>query len=154
MSDTASIRPAVPADVGALLAIENLCFAGDRLDRRRFFYLLRAANSAVLVNAVNGKVCGYVLLLFRKNSAVARIYSIATHPLHAGQGIAASLVCAAEQLVRERGLHSQRLEIRQDNTASLSLFQRHGYRIFGSYAAYYDDGMDAVRLEKKLITRQ
>ncbi|NVE00674.1 GNAT family N-acetyltransferase [Massilia sp. BJB1822] len=148
------IRPAVPADVSALVAIENLCFPGNRLDRRRFLYQLRTANSATLVDAADGEVRGYVLLLFRRNSLAARIYSIATHPLHTGKGIAAALVCAAEQLARERGLHWQRLEVRQDNAASLSLFQRHGYRIFGSYADYYHDGMDAVRLEKELSLNQ
>lgn len=151
MSHAAAIRRAVLADVDELLAIERISFPGNRLDRRRFRYLLRDANSLTLVHASDNAVRGYVLLLFRKNSAVARLYSIATHPLHTGQGIAAGLVHAAEGVARERGLRSQRLEIRRDNAASLSLFQGQGYHIFGRYPAYYHDGMDALRLEKRLI---
>ena len=145
------IRRATPDDITALVAIEHACFAGDRLDRRRFRYLLTAANAVTLIDEHKGVPRGYLMLLFRTNSSAARIYSIATHPGHARSGVAASLLGAAEALARRHGYRRQRLEIRADNQASLSLFQQRGYQAFGAYPAYYHDGMDAVRLEKTLV---
>ena len=145
-----ALRRATLADIPQLLAIENLCFAGNRLGARNFRHMLRHAHGVTLVETCGGRLRGYVLLLFRSNSKLTRVYSIATHPEHAGRGVAARLLGAAEALVREHGYTGQRLEIREDNRASLSLFGAHGYRIFGRYPAYYHDGMDALRLEKTL----
>ena len=44
-----------------------------------------------------------------------------------------------------------RLEVRRDNPASLSLFRRHGYRQFKEVLDYYEDHMDALRFEKRLV---
>lgn len=147
-----SIRRATLDDVAALVGIENASFPGNRLDRRRFRYLLAHAHGVILVDALAGtaELRGYVLLLFRSNSPVARVYSIATAPRHLGHGVAAGLLCAAERLALDHGYTRQRLEIRADNAASLALFDNRGYRRFGRHAAYYHDGMDAVRLEKVL----
>lgn len=146
------IRRASRSDINELLRIENACFAGNRLDRRRFRYLLTGAHAVTLVDADGVRVRGYILLLFRANSPIARIYSIATDPDHSGQGVAARLVDAAERLGRAHGVERLRLEIRVDNAASLTLFLGRGYRTFGRHTGYYHDGMDALRLEKPLAS--
>lgn len=152
MNMRSGIRHAGLDDIAALVRIENASFPGNRLDHRRFRYLLRSANAVTLVDAPDATLRGYVLLLLRANSPIARLYSIATHPDHLGVGVASALVDAAERIVVSRGRKRQRLEIRADNAASLALFERHGYRAFGRHANYYHDGMDAVRLEKTLGT--
>lgn len=144
-----AVRPAALADIAALLAIENACFPGNRLDRRRFRYLLSRAHAVTLVEAPHGVPRGYVMLLLRRDSPLARLYSIATDPAHARCGVGARLLDAAERLLREGGYLGQRLEIRADNRASLALFEGRGYRAFGRYPAYYHDGMDAIRLERQ-----
>lgn len=146
----ASIRRATLDDVAALVGIEDASFPGNRLDRRRFRYLLEQAHCALLVDADDDTLRGYVLLLFRANSTIARLYSIATHPAHLGRGVGARLVDAAERQARALGHTCLRLEIRADNAASLALFRRRGYREFGRHAAYYHDGMEALRLQKPL----
>lgn len=152
-----AIRHATLDDVAALVGIEDASFPGNRLDRRRFRYLLATAHSALLVDAGDDssleRIHGYVLLLFRANSTIARLYSIATHPAHLGRGVGTRLVDAAERQARARGYTCLRLEIRADNAASLALFRGRGYREFGRHAAYYHDGMDALRLQKPLAPR-
>lgn len=153
-----TIRRASLNDVAALVRIENASFPGNRLDRRRFRYLLTRAHGVILVDAcadalrgsLHDSLRGYILLLFRSNSPIARVYSIATDPAHLGKGVAAGLLSAAERLALGHGYARQRLEVRIDNTASLALFGRRGYRVFGRHANYYHDGMDALRLEKTL----
>lgn len=147
------IRIASPTDIPALLDIEHASFHGDRISLRSFGHLLGRANALTLLHEQEGTLNGYITLLFRAHSPVARVYSIATHPSYMGQGIAAVLLMTAEQVALERGCPTLRLEIRQDNHASLRLFQSRGYRIFGQHAAYYEDGMHAERLEKELTLR-
>ena len=144
------IRPATPGDIAALVAIENASFPGDRLDRRRFRYLLTEANSVTFVDVDGAAVRGYILLLLRTGWRGARVYSIATHPAHLGCGVAARLLTAAERWATAHGCVEVRLEVRADNAASLALFRKRGYVAFGSHRAYYHDGMDALRLRRTL----
>lgn len=148
-----TIRRATYDDLAALLEIEHASFPGNRLDRRRFRYLLGTAHGVILVDtaAAGGAVRGYILLLLRANSRVARVYSIATHPAHLKRGVADALLRAAERLALSLGRQRQRCEIRVDNAPSLALFARHGYHVFGRHLAYYEDGLDALRLEKTLV---
>ena len=145
-----AIRLATTGDIAALVAIENASFPGDRLDRRRFRYLLTEANSVTFVDVDGAAVRGYILLLLRTGWRGARVYSIATHPAHLGCGVAARLLTAAERWAAAHGCVEVRLEVRADNAASLALFRGRGYVAFGSHAAYYHDGMDAQRLRRTL----
>jgi len=144
------IRPATPGDIAALVVIENASFPGDRLDRRRFRYLLTEANSVTFVDVDGAAVRGYILLLLRTGWRGARVYSIATHPAHLGCGVAARLLTAAERWAAAHGCVEVRLEVRADNATSLALFRGRGYVAFGSHAAYYHDGIDALRLRRLL----
>jgi ribosomal protein S18 acetylase RimI-like enzyme len=147
------IRPAVPGDIAALVAIEEASFDSDRLSRRSFRHLLTEGNSATLVDDGGAGPRGYITLLFRADVSLARVYSIATAPASAGQGVATRLLAAAETLALARSCVAMRLEIRRDNRPSQQLFLRHGYAVFGEHAAYYEDGMDALRFEKSLTAR-
>ncbi len=150
------IRVAVSSDVLALLAIENDCFQHNRIRRRSFLYLLTCANSMTLVDEENKQMRGYLTLLFRSNSPISRVYSIATRPDFLRQGVAAGLLRVAEQLALRNSCDTMRLEIRKDNLASLTFFQGRGYQKFGEYPSYYQDGMSANRLQKSLthLTRK
>lgn len=147
------IREAGPDDLDALLAIEDASFDSDRLSRRSFRHLLTEGNSVTLLDEVNGLIRGYLTLLFRADVSLARIYSIATAPRFLGQGVATGLLRAAEELALASHCVALRLEIRKDNLASQALFRRQGYAVFGEHAAYYEDGMDALRFEKSLTAR-
>ena len=151
--DPPQIRPGVADDLAALLRIEQASFSGDRLSRRSFRHLLTEANSVTLIDDAGGTPRGYITLLFRADVSLARVYSIATAPGWQGQGVAAGLLAAAEELALAHSCVAMRLEIRRDNVASQQLFLRHGYQVFGEHAAYYEDGMDALRLEKSLTAR-
>jgi ribosomal protein S18 acetylase RimI-like enzyme len=150
---TPRIRTAAPGDLAALVDIEEACFVSDRLSRRSFRHLLTEGNAVTLIDEAQGIVRGYLTVLFRADVSLARIYSIATAPDCMGQGVASALLAAAEQLALARSCVAMRLEIRKDNAPSQQLFLRHGYAMFGEHAAYYEDGMDALRFEKSLTAR-
>lgn len=144
------IRPATLADLEALLALEQRCFSLDRFSRRSFRHLLTRARAQTLICEVGERIAGYVLLLFRRGTPLARIYSIARDPDFRGQGIGDVLLDAAEQCALEHGGLLMRLEVRKDNAASIAMFSKRGYRPFGEYVGYYEDHQDALRFQKHL----
>jgi ribosomal protein S18 acetylase RimI-like enzyme len=152
ISRTAMIRTATLNDIDALVAIENTSFETDRLSRRSFRHLLSpAANAATLVDEEDGAVRGYAMVLFNTGTSLARMYSYAVWPEHRGKGIGRALVEACEALALERDCISMRLEVRPDNVASRTLFERHGYQFFETAPDYYEDHAEALRYEKMLV---
>ena len=146
------IRPATLDDLNSLVSIENQVFATDRFSRRSFHYLLSKANATTLVYEVNRVVQGYIMLLFHAGTSLARMYSIAVKPEYQGKGIGKKLIKAAEQGAQEHDCISLRLEVRRDNTQAINIYKSLGYKQFGKIVKdYYEDGMDALRLEKLLV---
>ncbi|MEJ2593174.1 MAG: GNAT family N-acetyltransferase/peptidase C39 family protein [Candidatus Thiodiazotropha sp.] len=146
------IREAVLDDLDQLEALENICFTTDRLSRRQLRYLLTKGKASLLVmeDAAAPRLIGYVAVLFSKATSMARLYSIAVHPGMQGKGIGNRLMQAAEDAAWEHQRAYMRAEVRKDNKASLAMFERLGYRRIGEWLDYYEDHMDAWRLEKRL----
>jgi ribosomal protein S18 acetylase RimI-like enzyme len=144
------VRPGVPADLDALLALECAVFATDRLSRRSFRHFMAAPRAALIVAAEGGRLAGYALILFRPRSAIARLYSIAVVPAHAGRGIGPMLLAAAESAARRRDCSTLRLEVHEDNATAIRRYRKSGYHLFGRHLGYYDDRGNALRFEKPL----
>ena len=147
------LRAGIAADLDALLALENFVFATDRCSRRSFRRFLVSPLASVIVAECGGRLAGYALVLFRPNSAVGRLYSIAVAPEETGRGIGGRLLAAAEERALARGCMILRLEVHARNVAAIRLYDKAGYRRFGRYAGYYGDGGDALRYEKLLQPR-
>ena len=144
------VRRAEPGDVDALIKLEHRVFATDRLPRRSLRRLLDSPSAVVLVAVENAQLAGIAIVLFRARSAVARLYSIAVAPHVGGRGVAAMLLDAAEEAALARGCRIMRLEVHRANHAAISRYRKSGYREFGRYRTYYEDGADALRFEKRL----
>ena len=149
----APIRPATLDDLDALVALEERCFTTDRLSRRNFRYMLTDARASTRVWDEGGPLGGYALVLYSKGTALARLYSIAVDAAMRGRGVGRALLEAAEAEALDRGCVSMRSEVRRDNTASLTLFERAGYEVFDEVDDYYEDGMGAFRFERILAPR-
>jgi [ribosomal protein S18]-alanine N-acetyltransferase len=144
------IRSAAPADAESLLRLENLAFDADRISARSFRRLIRSRTAACRLVRAGLQVAGYTLLLFRKGTTVARLYSIAVAADWRHVGLAAALVEDAEGVARLRGMTRLRLEVREDNLPAIRLYQRLGFRLTGAKAGYYADKATALRYEKRL----
>jgi ribosomal protein S18 acetylase RimI-like enzyme len=147
---TADIRLARPDDIDALCAIENAAFETDRISRRSFRQLIERETAETLVAPIDERLGGYAMVLFRKGSGVARLYSIATAPDRAGRGLGRALLKAAEEAAFEHDRLMLRLEVREDNPRAIALYEQSGYRRIGRETDYYEDGMAALRYEKTL----
>jgi ribosomal protein S18 acetylase RimI-like enzyme len=151
-SDT-RIRRAAPTDLDELVRIEERVFPSDRIPRRSFRRFLGSPSSALIVAVREGTIAGYALVLFRANSGVARLYSIAVAPQARRRGIGAALLAAAETTARARKCNMLRLEVHEKNAAAISRYRKAGYALFGRHAAYYADRGHALRFEKRLRAR-
>ncbi len=147
------IRDARLSDLNALVAVEERCFSSDRFSRRQFRYLITRAQGRLLVDERRSKLIGYVLVLFRRGTSLARLYSIAVDPRARGKGAGRDLLEAAEKAAVEADCAYLRLEVRPDNAESIRLYRSAGFRKLGELSDYYEDGMGALRYEKALAPR-
>ncbi len=151
-------RLATLEDLDRLMRLEEQGFTGDRITRRQFRYLLSRARADTFV--VTGSdpgtgpeaILGYALVLYRQGTSMARLYSIAVDADARGRGVGTRLVQACEAAARDADHAFLRLEIRTDNASSIALFERLGYRRFGRFDDYYEDGAGALRYQKSLAT--
>lgn len=146
----AEIRKARASDVDDLAAIEKAVFASDRISRRSFRQLIERETAEMLVAESDSRIAGYAVVLFRKGSGVARLYSIAIGPFFGGIGIGRQLLAAAEEAAFEHDRMLLRLEVREDNLRAIRIYEQGGYRKIGREPGYYEDGATALRYEKTL----
>ena len=144
------VQPGRQTDLDAIYALECAAFAGDRLSRRALRRFLHASHRPLLTARSNGRMIGYVLISMHPRSSAARIYSLAVQKDQGGRGVGRELLMAAERYARAHGRTRMRLEARYDNLAAIALYEKLGYRPFGRYPGYYDDGAEALRFEKAL----
>lgn len=156
------LRPARPADAPALLALERN-FPTDRFSARAVRYLLQARNAVVWAaedrrpaQGQSGRgerpprVVAALVLLVRRRSGVARVYSVAVSRRVRGRGLGAALLRTAEREARRRGRRIMSLEVRQSNRTARKLYASLGYRPHRRLPDYYEDGAPALRLRKHL----
>ena len=72
----------------------------------------------------------------------AYIWRIGTHPLYRRQGIADYMLNAIFKDLKSRQIKSEYIccDIRQSNTASMSLFRKHGFKLCNISDEIYEDG--------------
>ena len=154
MSETALpelvVRLATLADLEGLLVLETAEFAEDRLGRRSLRQLLRRPTAFTLAAVAKGSIVGYAMVLLRKGSSIARLFSLVRSSELSKRGVGGALLIAAEQEAAARGAVEMRLEVREDNGTARRLYERHDFTVFARTADYYEDHADALRMRKPL----
>jgi [ribosomal protein S18]-alanine N-acetyltransferase len=147
------IRTARAADAGGVLALAA-AFPTDRMAARSVRRFIAA--QAVLVAARGPTVVGALVLLRRRNSRWARIYSVAVDPHYRGYGIGRRLILAAETRARRAACSGVSLEVRADNTGARALYAALGYHEVAHLSGYYEDQAPGIRLRKpfSLLVRE
>ncbi len=147
-SSAAKLRRGAMRDLGALIALERAVFTMDVLSRRSFRRFIAGRSATLIVAEADGKLAGYVLVLYPRRSKHARLYSIAVAPHIGRRGVGPLLLAAAEAAARRRGRRTMRLEVHEHNNRAIARYEKSGYGLFGRHRHYYDDRGDALRFEK------
>jgi [ribosomal protein S18]-alanine N-acetyltransferase len=150
-----NLRRGRRSDLDALDALErdifkSRLFSGHLISRPSFRRLLASPTAAVIVGELDGQLSGYVLVLYRTNSAFARMYSIGVGADFRRRGLARLLLTAAERDALRRGRISMKLEVRADDRGATALYEAAGYRCFGRSPGYYGGRVDALCYAKAL----
>ena len=147
------VRSAILSDIDALIALEQASFDCDMLSKRSFRRHIQSAHSDLLVAVEDdGTLLGYGLVLNRKGTRLARLYSLAVASTARGKGIAQLLLAQLEACAAQNERHYMRLEVAKNNRSAITLYEKCGYRIFGEYQNYYEDQTDALRMHKRVRT--
>lgn len=147
---TPTIRQATLTDLDAIVKLENKSFATDQLSRQNFRHLLKSPTAEIFLAVQQKKLLGNVIVLFRKNSTIARMYSLVVHKAFRKQGIANQLRKKIETSAKKRGCQQMILEVRINNRPAIQFYQKHGYQFFAKYTKFYQDKIDALRMRKAL----
>jgi ribosomal protein S18 acetylase RimI-like enzyme len=155
MQHTSRIRIATPDDLQRIVELENLCFPKEHAySRRQLRYLLIKANSTVLVETTGALVRGFLIILYRRGTAVAGIETINVDPVFRKKGIGLRLLSTAEEHSRKKGIHKIRLEVAITNQAAIQLYEHAGFQkimLLKKYYHYDHEGSpDAYRMVKEL----
>lgn len=150
------LRRAAGADLAPLLALERRCFSVDAQSRRSMAHLLTRANGEAWLIEDGSQPMAYVVLLYRRGSRVARIYSIAVDPAARGRGLGRRLIAWAMVRAEAAGCRRASAEARASNTASRALFAACGFveaeRLPGYYPADGGALEEGVRLVRSLLS--
>jgi len=144
-------REAQVDDLDALEYVENSCFDADRLSRRQLRHWLKADNKLIQVALLNNKIVAYGLVILRKGTSLARLYSLAVMTQARGKGIANGIILRLEKACIADNRAYLRLEVSQNNTAAINLYKSLGYQEFGYYEHYYADDSNALRMQKSIL---
>jgi ribosomal protein S18 acetylase RimI-like enzyme len=140
--ETASWR-----DLNVLRHLEKVCFPQDAWPLWDLIGVLTLPNVVRLRAMADGQMVGFVAGDVRPSEKMAWIATIGVLPEYQGQGIGRGLLQACEERL---SVPRVRLNVRPSNKVAIHLYQTTGYERVGFWPAYYQDGEDALVMEKRL----
>lgn len=94
-----------------------------------------------------GRMIGFIAVDDRVATSTAWIATLCVHPDHQGKGYAKAMLKMVEERVTAPYL---RLCVRPTNTKAIKLYDNFGYTLIDTWKNYYNDGSDAMVMEKLL----
>jgi ribosomal-protein-alanine N-acetyltransferase len=167
------LRPMLPSDLDAVLALEHDLFPDDAWTPEMFadevsqppesrLYLvaepggvLDQEGQADLVGTQQqppeAGLAGYAGLMFVPDGISADVLTIAVAEPNWGKGVGSALLAALVDAARRRRCEQMFLEVRKDNPRARGLYLRRGFEEIGVRRGYYQpSGMDAIVMRKDL----
>jgi ribosomal-protein-alanine N-acetyltransferase len=142
-----SIEPATWRDLNALRHLEQVCFPLDAWPLWDLIGVLTLPNVVRLKAVIEGRMVGFIAGDIRPADQMAWIATIGVLPEYRGQGIAKALFKACEE---QLNVPRVRLNVRVSNETAINLYYRCDYYQVGTWPHYYQDGEDAMIMEKQL----
>jgi ribosomal-protein-alanine N-acetyltransferase len=139
------IAPASWRDLNSLRHLEKVCFPQDAWPIFDLIGVLTFANVVRLKAVHDERMVGFIAGDIRGAENISWIATVGVLPEYRRQGIGKRLMQACEEQLTTRAI---RLCVRLANEEAITLYQKLGYRAISTWQRYYQDGEDALVMEK------
>lgn len=131
------VRRMREGDLPAVRAIEALSFSNPWSDNtfRGEIQNTSISSPMVVVRRPAEEVVAYIVYWQIRDDV--QINNVAVHPDHRGLGLGEAMMRYAIAKVRASGAGFVTLEVRQSNTAAVTLYKKLGFEILGTRRNYY-----------------
>ncbi len=139
-------RPMKPEDLGGIIEIEKTCFTADAWSEDDFIYRMNASDWRFINLTLEdeGRVAAYITATVVADEM--NIDSVAVAPDYRRKGYASALIDLA---IKEAKAAVVMLEVRESNTAAISLYQSLGFEKVGLRKNYYERPVENAVLMTK-----
>lgn len=139
-------RPMKPEDLGGIIEIEKTCFTADAWSEDDFIYRMNASDWHFINLTLEdeGRVAAYITATVVADEM--NIDSVAVAPDYRRKGYASALINLA---IKEAKAAVVMLEVRESNTAAISLYQSLGFEKVGLRKNYYERPVENAVLMTK-----
>jgi ribosomal-protein-alanine N-acetyltransferase len=147
------LRDADSRDFETLWRIDQQCFVpGIAYSRRELaaYMALRGAFTIMVLDE-SSKIVGFLVATPRRNN-IGHIITIDVLPEARRLGVGSMLLSAAEHRLRGLKCQTVSLETAVDNRSALTFYKRHQYFVVKTIPRYYSNGVDALVLQKDLLS--
>jgi [ribosomal protein S18]-alanine N-acetyltransferase len=160
-----TIRNYRPKDFATLLTIDQVCFAPgiaysafelkSYIQRRTSFTFVAEGAAPVELSKSaelpeGESIVGF--LVGERTHAIGHIITIDIVREARRHKVGSALLELAEEQLRLWNCAITRLETAVDNMSALLFYKRHGYHVIQTIPRYYSNGVDALLLEKDLLS--
>ena len=143
------LRPASPADVAAIAAMERSVFSDPWSAESIRETIGMAWIFTEVAAAADGGVAGYVFC--REVAGESEILNIAVDPERRRGGVGRLLLAAALAWAEGRGARETFLEVRASNAGAIALYEAAGFRAVGRRPDYYQHPAEDAVLYRRAV---
>ena len=150
------IRQATIDDLETLCSIERECFTLEAFTKDQMRYLLENPKGISLIAQTDNEIAGFIVGIVCNcgTERIGDVYTLDVAAKHRRKGIGLRLLRELEQRFAHSGIEACVLEARAENAAALELYQKEGYVKVHLIKDLYSNGIDGIRLMKKLAIPQ
>ncbi len=134
-------------DLNALRKLENETFAKDAWPLFDLIAVLTFPDVIRIKAVVDGQMVGFVAGDPRPRDGWGWVATIAVDTRYQRRGIGLALLHACESKL---GVPRSRLTVRPSNHIAIAMYEKDGYKSLDLWKGYYNDGEDALLMEKEL----
>jgi len=147
------IKDADSRDFEILWRIDQQCFApGIAYSKRELAtYMALRGSFTILATDPEEKILGFLVATLRHHG-IGHVITIDVINEARRSGVGSKLLAEAERRLRQLQCHVVSLETAVDNRSALIFYKRHQYSMVKTVPHYYSNGVDALVLEKDLLS--
>jgi len=139
------IHPANIFDLNALRHVEAVCFPQDAWPFLDLIAVLTFPGVVRLKGVESGQMIGFIAGDPRPGEGFSWVATLGILPAYRGLGYGRALLEACERRLPTRRI---RLSVRSSNEEAIRMYKNAGYFAIDRWGRYYNDGEDALVMEK------